>query len=151
MLLLLSHQLIATTQSLVTGRTPISLEWKITAGWKRLRTKGTSHNNGNKSYTSDRNKSKGETRARTYQDTYHMPDESQPKPKPRRQQNTRTRKTALNKRCPNRNGKEGWYTRKIKNQQQERKDKDSAQGGCCLLYTSPSPRDKRQSRMPSSA
>ena len=26
-----------------------------------------------------------------------------------------------------------------------------ATGGCCLLYTSPSPRDKRQSRMPSSA
>ena len=25
------------------------------------------------------------------------------------------------------------------------------QGGYCLLYTSPSPRDKRQSRMPSSA
>ena len=25
------------------------------------------------------------------------------------------------------------------------------QGGVCLLYTSPSPRDKRQSRMPSSA
>ena len=24
-------------------------------------------------------------------------------------------------------------------------------GECCLLYTSPSPRDKRQSRMPSSA
>ena len=24
-------------------------------------------------------------------------------------------------------------------------------GRCCLLYTSPSPRDKRQSRMPSSA
>ena len=24
-------------------------------------------------------------------------------------------------------------------------------GNCCLLYTSPSPRDKRQSRMPSSA
>ena len=24
-------------------------------------------------------------------------------------------------------------------------------GSCCLLYTSPSPRDKRQSRMPSSA
>ena len=24
-------------------------------------------------------------------------------------------------------------------------------GGACLLYTSPSPRDKRQSRMPSSA
>ena len=28
-------------------------------------------------------------------------------------------------------------------------DKDWSQG--CLLYTSPSPRDKRQSRMPSSA
>ena len=27
----------------------------------------------------------------------------------------------------------------------------SAQPGACLLYTSPSPRDKRQSRMPSSA
>ena len=26
-----------------------------------------------------------------------------------------------------------------------------ALSGCCLLYTSPSPRDKRQSRMPSSA
>ena len=26
-----------------------------------------------------------------------------------------------------------------------------ARTGCCLLYTSPSPRDKRQSRMPSSA
>ena len=26
-----------------------------------------------------------------------------------------------------------------------------AEGDCCLLYTSPSPRDKRQSRMPSSA
>ena len=26
-----------------------------------------------------------------------------------------------------------------------------AQNGSCLLYTSPSPRDKRQSRMPSSA
>ena len=25
------------------------------------------------------------------------------------------------------------------------------QSDCCLLYTSPSPRDKRQSRMPSSA
>ena len=25
------------------------------------------------------------------------------------------------------------------------------QSNCCLLYTSPSPRDKRQSRMPSSA
>ena len=29
--------------------------------------------------------------------------------------------------------------------------KAAEQGGACLLYTSPSPRDKRQSRMPSSA
>ena len=28
---------------------------------------------------------------------------------------------------------------------------DVGDGGSCLLYTSPSPRDKRQSRMPSSA
>ena len=28
---------------------------------------------------------------------------------------------------------------------------DRAKGSRCLLYTSPSPRDKRQSRMPSSA
>ena len=29
--------------------------------------------------------------------------------------------------------------------------RSNLQGGSCLLYTSPSPRDKRQSRMPSSA
>ena len=31
------------------------------------------------------------------------------------------------------------------------KDWGSFKAGTCLLYTSPSPRDKRQSRMPSSA
>ena len=36
------------------------------------------------------------------------------------------------------------------NLEQEGK-KDKASGKACLLYTSPSPRDKRQSRMPSSA
>ena len=30
-------------------------------------------------------------------------------------------------------------------------DDDELLPKCCLLYTSPSPRDKRQSRMPSSA
>ena len=30
-------------------------------------------------------------------------------------------------------------------------DKDNLANSSCLLYTSPSPRDKRQSRMPSSA
>ena len=33
----------------------------------------------------------------------------------------------------------------------ERAEGDFARGYDCLLYTSPSPRDKRQSRMPSSA
>ena len=33
----------------------------------------------------------------------------------------------------------------------ERRDGDSGPFYSCLLYTSPSPRDKRQSRMPSSA
>ena len=37
----------------------------------------------------------------------------------------------------------------LKKYHYERRDNDSVGG--CLLYTSPSPRDKRQSRMPSSA
>ena len=32
-----------------------------------------------------------------------------------------------------------------------KREKVNPISGCCLLYTSPSPRDKRQSRMPSSA
>ena len=46
-------------------------------------------------------------------------------------------------------------------EQMNEKDEEGCEGGCvccgfedlkdCLLYTSPSPRDKRQSRMPSSA
>ena len=35
--------------------------------------------------------------------------------------------------------------------QMERRKQLAIQWYCCLLYTSPSPRDKRQSRMPSSA
>ena len=35
--------------------------------------------------------------------------------------------------------------------QQENAGSEAAQEVACLLYTSPSPRDKRQSRMPSSA
>ena len=34
---------------------------------------------------------------------------------------------------------------------QQTQDRSSTQDNDCLLYTSPSPRDKRQSRMPSSA
>ena len=51
----------------------------------------------------------------------------------------------------------GWYetdfkTGNKKNILNKEKDtKDSTKSKNCLLYTSPSPRDKRQSRMPSSA
>ena len=36
-------------------------------------------------------------------------------------------------------------------EQLAQQDQEGAEGAACLLYTSPSPRDKRQSRMPSSA
>ena len=42
-------------------------------------------------------------------------------------------------------------TIKIKNQNIHKMNPDIASSYGCLLYTSPSPRDKRQSRMPSSA
>ena len=35
--------------------------------------------------------------------------------------------------------------------EQESVEQSNSMYECCLLYTSPSPRDKRQSRMPSSA
>ena len=37
------------------------------------------------------------------------------------------------------------------NQEAEKKFKEAAEAYACLLYTSPSPRDMRRSRMPSSA
>ena len=57
------------------------------------------------------------------------------------------------------NGKDltGWFAmktadpRKFASLSQEEQDATIAQLENCLLYTSPSPRDKRQSRMPSSA
>ena len=43
-------------QSVVTGQAPITLERKITSGEKQIKTEDNSHNSGNKSYTSDKNK-----------------------------------------------------------------------------------------------
>ena len=44
------------------------------------------------------------------------------------------------------------WSRLSKNAKRAKDDKgDAVKGNFCLLYTSPSPRDKRQSRMPSSA
>ena len=58
-----------------------------------------------------------------------MLNESQQKPKPRRQHSTHKNKTGWNKRCPNRNRKNGRKRRKnIINQHQERKKEDSTQG-----------------------
>ena len=57
-LLLCSHELIATMQSVVTGQAPITLERKITSGGKQIKTEDNTHNNWNKSYTSDKNKKK---------------------------------------------------------------------------------------------
>ena len=41
---------------MVTGQAPITLEWKITSGGTQIKTKDNTHNNWNKSYTSDKNK-----------------------------------------------------------------------------------------------
>ena len=59
-----------------------------------------------------------------------MLNESQQKPKPRRQQSTHKKKTGWNTRCPDRNRKQGRKRRKKnkKNPQQERKKEDSTQG-----------------------
>ena len=49
------------------------------------------------------------------------------------------------------NGKHGVATDFHFYREERTKDRYTVQLDSCLLYTSPSPRDKRQSRMPSSA
>ena len=44
-------------------------------------------------------------------------------------------------------GKKNW----IEFDNQEKKSEEAAKVDTCLLYTSPSPRDRQKSRMPSSA
>ena len=73
---------------MVTGQDPLTLEQKITSGGKRIKTEDNTHNNWNKSYTSDKNKN-------VRSDTYHMLNESQQKPKPRREHSTRKKKTKI--------------------------------------------------------
>ena len=53
-------------QCVVTGQAPITLERKIASGGKHIKTKDNTHNNWNKSYTSDKNKKQRSA----YQDTY---------------------------------------------------------------------------------
>ena len=44
-----------------------------------------------------------------------------------------------------------WNHKNLTSYEADLTDKDQTKNIACLLYTSPSPRDKRQSRMPSSA
>ena len=44
-LLLLSHYLIATVPSVVTGQAPITLGWTVTSGGKQIKTEDNTHNN----------------------------------------------------------------------------------------------------------
>ena len=48
--------------------------------------------------------------------------------------------------CP-----EAWRLSHVQKAGQNQETPKKSKEGTCLLYTSPSPRDKRQSRMPSSA
>ena len=99
-------------QSVVTGQAPITLDRKITSGGKQIKTEHNTHNSWNKSHISGNNKRV--TYVRTYQDTCHMLNESQQKPKPRRQHSTHKKKTGWSKRCPNRNRKREGRGEKIK-------------------------------------
>ena len=55
-MLVFSHKLIVTMQSVVTGHAPITLEHKITSGGKQMKKEDNTHNNCNKRYTSDKKK-----------------------------------------------------------------------------------------------
>ena len=45
LLLLFSHEVMATMQSVVTGQAPITLECKIISGGKQIKTEDNTHNN----------------------------------------------------------------------------------------------------------
>ena len=124
-------------QSAVTGQAPITLERKTTSGGKRIKTEDNTHNwNKCTRYTVPQTKIKRwDQRAYIkihirYILVHHasMLNESQQKPKPRRQHSTYKKKTGWNKLCPNRNRKrEGREETKI-SQHQQRKKEDSMQG-----------------------
>ena len=82
-------------QSVVTGQAPIALERKKTSGGKTSeKRKIIPTINWNKSYTSEKKVERRDRRTiRTYQDAYHMLNESQQKPKPRRQHSSDKKKT----------------------------------------------------------
>ena len=88
----------ATMQSVVTGQAPITaVERKITSGGKHIKQKIIhTMTETNRMRTSDKNK-KGEISVRTYQThtRYNMLNESQQKPKPRRQHDTHKKKDRM--------------------------------------------------------
>ena len=112
-----------TMQSVVTGQAPITLERKITSGGKQIKTEDNTHNNW-KNRIPQRKIKMWDQRTYVsryidiiYFEVYHMLNEPQQKPKPKRQHSTQTKKTGWNEWCPNRNRKvekrEGTEARKI--------------------------------------
>ena len=101
-------------QSVVTGQAPITLERKITSGGKQINTEDDTHNNWNKSYTSDKNKKVisayvciiCETSRSRYR---NQGDSIVPT----------TKRQVENKRCPNRN-------RKKEGREEKNKDKSTS-------------------------
>ena len=115
-------------QSVVTGQAPITLEQKIISGGKQIKTEDNTHNNWNKSYTSDKNKKVRSALVRI-KDTCVMLNESQQKPKPRRQHSAHHKRQDETSDCPNRNRKrEGREERnKDKSKHQQRKKEEKRQ------------------------
>ena len=89
-----SHQLIATMQPVVTGQAPITLEIsleqkiKVVPLWRK-QIKNRRYYINRKTETTPQTELKGEIRVRTYHDTYHIPKESQQKPKLKESQQKR--------------------------------------------------------------
>ena len=75
----------------VTGQAPISLERKINSGGKQMKCEENNTITEINRITQTKNM-KVRFSVRTYQNTYHMPNESQQKPNPRRQHSTRKKK-----------------------------------------------------------
>ena len=79
-------------QSVVKGQVAITLERKINSGRKQIKQKMI-HTITETNRIPQTKIYKGEISVRTYQGTYHMLNESQQKPTPRRQHDTHKKKT----------------------------------------------------------
>ena len=100
-------------------RTGSNNSGNITSGGKQTKTEDNTHNNWNKSYTSDKQKYVRSAYVRIKIHIYHMLNESQQKLKPTRQHSTHKKKTGWNKRCLNRN-------RKREGREEENKDNSTS-------------------------